>query len=639
MCVFIWLLFKNLERVSSGVWIMAGWSTLRDVNGVKNRQYNSKFRADSVNVDSNSMQEGKDDEDWDGMLRRLFDRILVVILRDATKNAYRPIPALLGDGRRVDLFRLFYLVRERGGFDSVSREKLWGLVTESLDLDFRFSASLKLIYFKYLDGLDQYLNRIGKDGNFVNKSSECIGDLELLSVELEKRFRGLSVDGSKLAKIDNEVISAGCDTNLMNNLQFSGVKKDNKLLDDPNVATCDDDEKISKGEGDRILGRSDPGSNKRKRNSQDWLEMLNWLKQVAKNPRGLSNGRMPHSCRLNENGGKESRDLALLAREAMLKRSYADSKDDGCSSNQKKQKIHPTIYNDPSSGNLESVRFSKRVPALAKSPRCSCCDPSSTKENRHANHCKSISELKNDPQEDKKEKTPPNLPVPKPSEPTTDGPSPDKRPVEKNVNVGPQFQAEISPWTGTISEKDCDQLGTRIWPPINWEENNLLDFYSVWGKGRPEFCDCPFPGSVECVRFHTAENKLKLKHELGRAFYEWKFDKMGEVVSLSWTPQEEEKFKSVMSTTPLSTGKLSFPKKTRKEFIDYYFNVFLQRKRSYQNRVTPKSADSDDELSEFGSVGELYGHAASNASRSCPLKCIQNEQCLDIDMTVKVKKR
>ncbi|KAL8150420.1 hypothetical protein V2J09_020228 [Rumex salicifolius] len=591
---------------------MAGLSTLRDGNGVncvENCQNKLRIRVDSVNLES--VEEGKDEEHEMQVLRGLFDQVLVAFVRDA-KNVFRPIPALIGDGRSIDLFRLFYMVRERGGFHSVSREKLWGLIAENLDFDFRFSASLKLIYFKYFDELDRRLNRMVKD---VNKStSECDSDLELLSFELEKRFRGLSMEDVKVKKIENGEILAGCD---MKYLQISGMKKDSELA---NVANC-------------------------KRKSEDWQEMLSWLKQVAKKPRDLSNGRMPHSCRWNENGGKESRELALLAREAMLKRKrYPNLKDDEdrFSSDQKKQKIHPTTYNDPSSVHSESVRVSKRVPALVKSPRCSCCGPSSsTKENRLENNCK-VPQLKNDPQEHNLEKkTPlPDQPVPKPSEPLDPGRCPEKLPVEKQVNVGPQFQAVIPPWTGKVPHQDCDKdkLGTRIWPPKNREDNILMDIRSVIGKGRPELCDCPFPGSVVCVRFHTAENRLKLQRELGRAFYQWKFDRMGEVVSLSWTQQEEEKFKKVMSTTPLSMGKSSFPKKTRKEFLDYYFNVFLQSKRSYQNRVTPKAVDSDDELSEFGSVGGLYGYAACKAPSSCPLKCTLNEKCLDLDMTMKVKR-
>ncbi|KAK6935408.1 ARID DNA-binding domain, partial [Dillenia turbinata] len=48
------------------------------------------------------------------------------------KAVRRPIPSLLGDSRSVDLLGLFWVVRENGGFDLVSKKGLWGFVAEEL---------------------------------------------------------------------------------------------------------------------------------------------------------------------------------------------------------------------------------------------------------------------------------------------------------------------------------------------------------------------------------------------------------------------------------------------------------------------------------------------------------------------------
>ncbi|KAK1376857.1 hypothetical protein POM88_033050 [Heracleum sosnowskyi] len=69
----------------------------------------------------------------------------------------------------------------------------------------------------------------------------------------------------------------------------------------------------------------------------------------------------------------------------------------------------------------------------------------------------------------------------------------------KRVPVGKYFQAEVPEW----DEKSCKSYSKRL-------------------------------GSFECVRFHVSEKKIRLKLELGMAFYHWHIDKMGEEVAFSW---------------------------------------------------------------------------------------------------------
>nr|GEU54906.1 AT-rich interactive domain-containing protein 1-like [Tanacetum cinerariifolium] len=94
------------------------------------------------------------------------------------------------------------------------------------------------------------------------------------------------------------------------------------------------------------------------------------------------------------------------------------------------------------------------------------------------------------------------------------------------------------------------------------------------GKGRQSSCGCKFKGSLECVRFHISEKRYRVRLELGPAFANWKFDTMGEEVSLYWTMHEEKKFAKLIKLNPESSSK---------------------RFWAYQNRTDPSNVDSDDD--------------------------------------------
>ena len=68
---------------------------------------------------------------------------------------------MLGDGRRVDLYKLFMVVRGKGGYDAVCDSKLWDLVAEESGLDLSVGSSVKLVYSKYLSALDTWLKKVG----------------------------------------------------------------------------------------------------------------------------------------------------------------------------------------------------------------------------------------------------------------------------------------------------------------------------------------------------------------------------------------------------------------------------------------------------------------------------------------------
>jgi len=77
---------------------------------------------------------------------------------------------------------------------------------------------------------------------------------------------------------------------------------------------------------------------------------------------------------------------------------------------------------------------------------------------------------------------------------------------------------------------------------------------------------------------------------------------MGEEVALTWDPQDEKLFAEVVRSNPASFTKnfwdilpLAFPDKCKREFVSYYFNVYMLRKRASQNRSDPLYINSDDD--------------------------------------------
>ena len=92
-----------------------------------------------------------------------FDAVLAAFLRDVYLGGReaRPIPAALGDGRCVDLLRLFLSVRAAGGYASVtSSPGGWAAAAESAGVDATLAAAVKLLYAKYLGALDRWIQRL-----------------------------------------------------------------------------------------------------------------------------------------------------------------------------------------------------------------------------------------------------------------------------------------------------------------------------------------------------------------------------------------------------------------------------------------------------------------------------------------------
>ncbi|XP_042952916.1 AT-rich interactive domain-containing protein 2-like isoform X2 [Carya illinoinensis] len=627
---------KNKSKFMAGCSILTNGSTLDCVENPWGYQSN-----DCCLATDNSVKDGVDDSHADDKvkLRCLFDPVLSVFLKEITSTAViRPFPAMLGDGRSPDLFKLFWLVREGGGFDTVTKKGLWAFVAKESGLDHRVTPSVKLIYYKYLNALETWFKERCRDGRFGSRQYGCDGDFSLLSLELETEFRRLLSDGSgKNKKKDVGLPMESCKSGNYIDMDigksafdFSDTIKafrkqedvgKGSSVDDKNIH--DDDEKLFNDEGtahvilDSVIANKEFIFRKRKRESV--AGMLNWVIHIAKHPDDPSIGIMLESCKGNNHESKEFLVQAIRAREALLLRRHTNPKAER-SPLEKKIKMHPSMYEDgsaPRHHSTERLRSSERLPTLVKCHAYSFCNSCSATQSK-LSPCKI--ELDNGPKDEK--------PVIDATSTTNTTHGDDS--LQKQVRVDSHLQAEVPEWTGVVPESDSKWLGTCVWP-LEHEKHNATIEKDPIGRGRPELCGCRLPGSVECVRFHIAEKRMTLKLQLGSAFYHWRFHHMGEEISLRWTAVEEQRFKDMVRSNHWEDAFRRFRGKTRENLVSYYFNVFLVQRRSYQNRVTPNNIDSDDDESEFGSLSGGFGHEAVKVPRFSFLECSDNKQCTDFE--------
>ncbi|KAK9743024.1 hypothetical protein RND81_03G212000 [Saponaria officinalis] len=310
-------------------------------------------------------------------------------------------------------------------------------------------------------------------------------------------------------------------------------------------------------------------SHKRKR---DWLSgMLQWMVNVAKNPVDLAIGEIPKSSKWASYGNDNRWKQVLLAREALFLKKIRNRSASIC---QKKQKMHPSLFDhceDLSAKTLHQTDANHTRPRQRLEARIDMQPTASIYTCR----------------------------------------------PQQRIPIGKDFQAEVPQWTGKTLKSDSKWLGTQTWPLEKSEKRPLIERDPL-GKGRVDNCGCQFPGSTECVKFHVSERRMKARLELGSAFYAWNFDKMGEECSVSWTIEEEKKFRSIVKDNPQSLQKCfwepmckALPKKKWADQVNYYYNVFMLRRRGYQNRHYPSDIDSGDDETDYRLSNNSIRHGSA----------------------------
>ncbi|KAL8136396.1 hypothetical protein V2J09_002397 [Rumex salicifolius] len=556
----------NRENFSSPPSAACGWSMLADdgssLSPCKKKRLESAF-------------EGEKDEVSMGEKRGVGEN----------RSLSRPLPPLLGNGKAIDLVKLFVHVKNRGGYEAVTREGLWETVGEDQGLSCAgLGAAIKLVYYKYLQSLERDSMNVSGSVDFDDMAMDFVG----LKADL-KAFASTVLDGEK--KNDAESEEGSTDGDKLGGVKMGSTVENVEAADVDSASSglsgnqkppyADVDVKIMKNETKSVENearsatkyRRSSGANggeeqeavvgdsfavkegstqKRKRESLSCI--LQWMAFAAKDPTNPVIGSLPESSKWNSYAKDHSWKQVLLARKALFLK-----KPEGMSQEQydlqKQQRMHPSMYDDVNVS-AERVRARRLL------------QPSSLSQNfSFSNQSSSI--------------------------------------FQKRIPVGKFFQVDVPKWTGLPAESDSKWLGTRIYPPDKSGPVSPLDQYSA-PNIRRDPCGCQYPGSSACVKLHVSRSRMKLKVELGSIFYLWKFDKMGEEAAVSWTAKEEQKFEAVVKENPLSLGKFfwdeltkSLPMKNREELVSYYYNVFLLRRRGHQNRCSPSDIDSDDDETEF----------------------------------------
>ncbi|KAK7251347.1 hypothetical protein RIF29_34453 [Crotalaria pallida] len=592
--------------------------------------------------------------------RNLFYELLKIYreLNCSRGGSDRPARVFLGDGQSVDLYELFSLVKDGGGYAAVSVKGLWGYVTEELCLDLHVLASVKLVYHKHLKDFEAWLKRTFEDKIFRHGNYGRGWGFKTLELEIEKELRGLlcpniNENDDDLVELEPKKIGKCIDSaNLKNETYLLDTKTENNVCEDVQSDHADDDDKLHTGVKDDLatldkevadlatldkevadlatmnrevvdlatLGKemSDKEFNYRKRKREALSGMLNWMKHSAKHPLVPVTPPLPKPSKWKECKGQDLFFQVLRARVVLSKRRCVEP--NGGSASFQNQKMHPSMYEEEVARGHHStarLRCSGRQPTSVKSRLCSCCNSRSANGNRLTSSVNM--EAEKSPVEEKAAKV--ELLTPKKVE---------GKFAHRKVSIGPHHQAEVPKWTGVVLECDSKWPGTQVWP---LEQDSKPEAETdLIGRERELKCSCKIPGSVECNRFHIAENRMELKRELGPLFYHWGFDRMGEEVSLQWTAEEERRFKDLMrSDAPIWTNASRyFPRKRRRNLVNYYFNNFVTQRRIYQNRVTPSSIDSDNDEVEFGSFGYGFGMEALKVHEVLP-ECSENKQCTDFE--------
>ncbi|XVE77164.1 hypothetical protein DITRI_Ditri13aG0039800 [Diplodiscus trichospermus] len=596
-----------------------------------------------------------------------FNKFLGSFLKEiCAQGCFWPLPQMLGDGQPVDLVKLFLVVREKGGYNAVSESGLWDLVAKESGLGLNVASSVKLFYVKYLVSLERWLEETVQRGDLKSESNysghlmelgaelkgflleskkkvveysrvdegvvagsevgdKCVKDEESMHIDLTKRL----LDHGEVEKLQNDVDlkSVVVDSDGDKKCIYVDEYEDSHSDLAKSVVNSSDVEKIyyedevksaimedcleckqctySDSSDDVVILDSNDfkeefSSHKRKRD-HIW-GMLNWVNEIAKDPCDPVVGSLPEVSKWKSYGSEEHWKHVLLFREAAFGRKDDHSSSD-FSNSQKNQKMHPCLYDD-------HTKFGYNLRERLSSTKKLCFGKMVLKgQDWSQSSFSGINSYLDSSM----------VGTDKQLHGTCDSATPGSvfdYHANIHVPIGPLFQVEVPDWTGVTSESDAKWLGTHVWPLEKKEQKFLVERDPI-GKGRQDSCGCHVQGSIQCVKFHVTERRLKIKLELGSAFKQWKFDRMGEEVAFAWKEGERKIFSAIVKSNPRSMEKCfwdeiytRFPNKSREELVCYYYNVFLLQRRAYQNRITPSNINSDDEEEEAESIAKGIGHKA-----------------------------
>jgi len=73
----------------------------------------------------------------------------------------------MGNGDPLDLYKLFLVVKKKGGYDAVCKNRLWDLVGEEYGLGVKVGSSVELVYSKHLSALETCFKNVVAGSKFA----------------------------------------------------------------------------------------------------------------------------------------------------------------------------------------------------------------------------------------------------------------------------------------------------------------------------------------------------------------------------------------------------------------------------------------------------------------------------------------
>ena len=324
----------------------------------------------------------------DTQLRSRFDKFLDSFFKEicGLDGCLWILPPMLGNGQFVDLLKLFLAVSEKGGYGVVSENGLWDLVAQEFGLGLNLAPTVKLVYIKYLDSLERWLERLLVDGIGLNAELSDRGvNVGGALMELGAEFKGLlsempenefldlnvnaevesyesekfaedeeslhidstksGVDFVEVGESGDNVVKSFMMDGSFSNEDVKGKDVDENLISDSRksekvenedevksvvvVVETDGDEEGNKGDNSEIeeldLATFEESVSSRKRKRDSIYRMLNWVTEIAKDPCDPEVGSLPEWSKWKSYGNEECWKQVLVTREMLFLKRNADS--------------------------------------------------------------------------------------------------------------------------------------------------------------------------------------------------------------------------------------------------------------------------------------------------------------------------
>jgi len=174
-------------------------------------------------VDNGALH-GKPAQEW------LFNQLFFLFMNEKrSQDGTRP-GLVLVSGKELDMYKLFSLVKERGGYVKVSKKGCWASVTKELGLNREASSPVKLVYFKYLNDFERWAKKIFQQKILRKENKGYDWGLKEYILDIEKEFRGLFNINPRKKKADDDDCFKSKSIKRKKNTDLVIHENDNNLL-------------------------------------------------------------------------------------------------------------------------------------------------------------------------------------------------------------------------------------------------------------------------------------------------------------------------------------------------------------------------------------------------------------------------